>query len=77
MVTIPKDIKDKVKLKVGDEVEVKYLTDQQTVTIKPKKKALEKREISNIIGHLNIPNFNPQQSYKDIKKGAYERLNLP
>lgn len=72
MISIPKSVVKKLNIKKGDNLNFTLKDSSKLTYLAP-----TKPNFNNFIGSISIPNFNFKQSMKDIKEGAYERLNLP
>ncbi len=72
MISIPKSVVKKLNIKKGDKLNFSLKDASKLTYLAPTKTNLD-----DFIGSISIPNFNFKQSMKDIKEGAYERLNLP
>ena len=72
MISIPKSVVKKLNIKKGDKFDFTLKDSSKLTYLAP-----TKTNFNDFIGNLSIPNFNFEQSMKDIKEGAYERLNLP
>lgn len=77
MATVPRNLAKKAGLKPG--MFLRPEIKGSTITFKKAINRVKgsKKDNMAMVGHLNIPNFDLEQSIKDIKEGAYERFNLP
>ena len=69
MITIPKSIKEKSGLRLGDHVNLQL--SGTTVTIKPKQR--NKMPVSAMKGNLSVKGFSFQKTMKNIKNASYAR----